>query len=927
MIYRFDPYELDTDRFELRRSGAPVRVEPQVFEVLAHLVAHRDRVVPREELLDVVWGDRFVGESVLTSRLTSARRAVGDDGREQRVLRTVHGRGYRFVAALDGDDTVRQPSSAVERPAAWPLVGRAVEMAALADVVAGHTTGGVLLTGAAGAGKTRLAEEVLVAAEAAGAPVVRVLGHPEGRGLPLAALTHLLPLDVADAGPDGELDQAAVFHRARLALQDRAVAGRLVLSVDDVDHLDDLSVAVVASLVVAGDACAVLTMRTPGSVPSPLRALVKDGHLRRLEVGPLDDGEVERLLHVALDGPVDVATAQHLVATAGGNPAVLRQLVRSALEDGVLRRRQGVWALDGEVRPTRDLRHLVAGRLADLPATARTGLELLAVSGPVGLDVVCPLVGEHAMDLLDRRGLLQVVESGRRVDVAVPHPLFAEVLRADLPAARGRDHRLALAAALESRGARRREDLVRITAWRLDAGGSVDARTVSQAVRLALAQGDHRLAGRLLDRMGEGGDATTAVQLRAEWHFRRGENEQVEVLLAGLEPGNPPPRQWAQIVRRRAANRFYGLGDFDGAVALLDDGVASLEGEPRLALEALRCTLLALGGRVDLALERTTGVLASTTGANRLEILRARALALAVSGSCDAAIQAARDGLALAAELPPDLHLPGRSVLRFATVVALTEVGRLAEAGMALDDARRFAGAEDDWSSLAAARLALACGNPAEVRRQLERPLHRVRGSGQGATERWLLALVAHSRLDEGDVERAERELRRVTELEDGPRGLFHNEIDRAKAWLAAHRHGPDAASALLMRSAEDAGASGKRTFEATLLHDVVRLGRAAPVVARLGRLAATAEGPLAQVRADHARAVAAADAVRLLAVADAFAALGAVLLAAEASAQAVPASAQRGDSRGADRACDRSRALLARCPVALRTPALLTNL
>jgi len=96
-----DGLELDTALFELRRGGQAVPLEPQAFDVLAYLVAHRDRVVPKEELMDAVWGGRFVSEAAVTSRIKQARRAVGDDGQAQRVIRTVHGRGYRFVAPLD----------------------------------------------------------------------------------------------------------------------------------------------------------------------------------------------------------------------------------------------------------------------------------------------------------------------------------------------------------------------------------------------------------------------------------------------------------------------------------------------------------------------------------------------------------------------------------------------------------------------------------------------------------------------------------------------------------------------------------------------------------------------------------------------------------------------------------------------------------
>ncbi len=95
--YRFEDFELDLDRFQLRRGNQTVNAEPQVLEVLAYLVINRGRLVPKDELLDNIWGDRFVSESALTSRVKAARRAIGDDGRTQRLIRTVHRRGYRFV--------------------------------------------------------------------------------------------------------------------------------------------------------------------------------------------------------------------------------------------------------------------------------------------------------------------------------------------------------------------------------------------------------------------------------------------------------------------------------------------------------------------------------------------------------------------------------------------------------------------------------------------------------------------------------------------------------------------------------------------------------------------------------------------------------------------------------------------------------------
>lgn len=100
MVYRFGDFEVDLTACELRRNGRLIKVEPQVFGVIAHLVAHAGRVVPKDELLKAVWGDTFVSEATLSSRIMSARRALGDSGAEQQWIKTVHGRGFRFVGEV-----------------------------------------------------------------------------------------------------------------------------------------------------------------------------------------------------------------------------------------------------------------------------------------------------------------------------------------------------------------------------------------------------------------------------------------------------------------------------------------------------------------------------------------------------------------------------------------------------------------------------------------------------------------------------------------------------------------------------------------------------------------------------------------------------------------------------------------------------------
>ena len=109
-VYEFDYYELDLLLHELRRAVERQHVEPHVFDVLAYLFARRDRLVTKEELLDKVWGHRYVAPTTLNSRIKHARQAVGDDGGTQRVIRTVHGLGFRIVA-----DVAERGASAAAR--------------------------------------------------------------------------------------------------------------------------------------------------------------------------------------------------------------------------------------------------------------------------------------------------------------------------------------------------------------------------------------------------------------------------------------------------------------------------------------------------------------------------------------------------------------------------------------------------------------------------------------------------------------------------------------------------------------------------------------------------------------------------------------------------------------------------------------------
>ena len=111
MRYAFGAFELDTSTLELTRDGESVSIEPQVFELLVHLIENRDRVLSKDDLIEAVWGGRIVSDSAISSRIKLVRRAVDDDGTQQKVIKTVHGKGFRFVADLNASAVVPEPVS------------------------------------------------------------------------------------------------------------------------------------------------------------------------------------------------------------------------------------------------------------------------------------------------------------------------------------------------------------------------------------------------------------------------------------------------------------------------------------------------------------------------------------------------------------------------------------------------------------------------------------------------------------------------------------------------------------------------------------------------------------------------------------------------------------------------------------------------
>jgi predicted ATPase/DNA-binding winged helix-turn-helix (wHTH) protein len=256
VIVRFDTFQLDDQRLTLAGPDGPIHVERQVFEVLQHLIAHRDRVVSKEELLDTIWGDRFVSESTLTSRIKAARRAIGDDGTTQRLIKTVHGRGYHFVAEVDevaGDEA--EPSLRPLPRLRTTPIGRDDDIARVASRTLDAKL--VTVTGPGGVGKTTVALSVaaqLCPQFSDGAVFVDLTPVQPGGDLTQA---------VADAvGVEGDASTSLDGLANHLATRP------LLLVLDNCEHVLDGAATLVDTMLARGSSAHVLaTSREPLAVP------------------------------------------------------------------------------------------------------------------------------------------------------------------------------------------------------------------------------------------------------------------------------------------------------------------------------------------------------------------------------------------------------------------------------------------------------------------------------------------------------------------------------------------------------------------------------------------------------------------------------------------------------------------------------------
>ena len=475
VVYSFGNYELDLRLFELRREGARVPVEPQVFDVLSLLVECRDRVVAKNEILQRVWADRFISESTLASRLTAARKAIEDDAKSQRLIKTVHGRGYRFVGEvqeLGGSEPAEEKSGttalpAAARPAPAPsILGRGEELERLRrclDTAMGGRRRVVFVTGEAGLGKTTVVESFVDEQRAKGEawiaggqclehsgageaymPVLEALGRLCGapQGGPLVDLLvrraptwmAQMPWLLSDAQLEALKRRTEASRKERMlrelgeALEAVTAERPLIFVLEDLHWSDPSTVELISWIAARTDPCRLLLLATyrPEEVAATghrVAAVHQRLRLRDqcedLTLPMLGEAAVRAYLERRVpDGPLPGRLAPLVLARSEGNPLFMVNLVEAWITEGLLvEREQGHWAVEGEIgqlgrRVPDTLRQLIELRLAELPEDKRKGLECASIAGKSFSAALVAAGCEHPVEEAEQC-LTRMAEEGR----------------------------------------------------------------------------------------------------------------------------------------------------------------------------------------------------------------------------------------------------------------------------------------------------------------------------------------------------------------------------------------------------------------------------------------------------------------------------------------------------------------------------------
>ncbi|MGZ5364783.1 MAG: AAA family ATPase, partial [Mycobacterium sp.] len=304
-----------------------------------------------------------------------------------------------------------------------PLAGRDGELSTIRRALSGGSKNfGVVIVGAAGVGKTRLAREVLTRAENAGERTNWIVGTESARALPLGAFTALISDPIADPMPN-------VRHVINsFVAQQRQ--GRILIGVDDAHLLDGLSAHVVHQLAHSRGARLVVTLRAGTKPPDAITALWKDGLLTRLDLEPLTVEATRAMIETALGGAVDARSARRFWKLTGGNALFGHQLVKDQVAAGRMRMMAGVWMWDGDVAVSQSISDMVGRQLHELDPEVALVVDTLSQCEPLAVDVLCDLVGRGDLESAEQLHLITIERSGGQLMARLAHPLYGELRRA-----------------------------------------------------------------------------------------------------------------------------------------------------------------------------------------------------------------------------------------------------------------------------------------------------------------------------------------------------------------------------------------------------------------------------------------------------------------------------------------------------------------
>jgi DNA-binding CsgD family transcriptional regulator len=790
----------------------------------------------------------------------------------------------------------------------WPLIGRSEQMAAIEVAIAASDVSGIVVHGSAGVGKSRIAHEALSAAESQGCQCRWTVGTSSARAIPLGAFTAWAPSSVTDT--------VQLLRGVIESLTVASPGATVVLCVDDVHLLDDLSIFVVHQIMQRGAAKLLLTVRDGEPIPAAVQEIWKGGRFDRLDLRPLSLDETTALLSATLGGSVDLDAAQRLWRLTRGNVLYLRNIVEQEVADGRVVKQQGHWRWIGDPMMPPGLVELLESRIGDLPVAVNDVVDALAVGEPIELAVLRRIADPAAVEEADARGLITLEPRNGGVQVRVAHPLYGEVRRRSAPPTKLRRLRGLVAAELARSD--QQDDIqvvVRRAALTLDSDLAPDADLLVRAAHGAVWLADLSLADRLAAAAIHIGAGVEPNFVRAHALSWLGRGEEADAVLAEIDTGQLTDSDRARFAFFRASNLLWALGDPKRAKEIIDDASRTVPPQFHRYIDAFLTVYWFAIDQPDKALEAskelTRDDLPAVVGA---EIAWALTTMAADSGRTTEAVSTAEEGYTAATRSFDAPHM--RFNIADSHVSALVLSGRIADACGVVERVRQQAadlpGAAQFLGAAVAGRSALSSGDVHAACVLLESAalgLSRTHPLGWGY--RYQIPRITALALG-GSVDEAAAALAALDKMRRPFRTLDY-EVSVARAWVAAGVGAVSEAIADALSAARSAAAKGQFAAEVLCLQTATQFGdrSSAP---RLRELEGIVEGPRAGMAAMFAEALRDGDAARLASLSEEFEDLGDLVAAVDTAAHAALTYRRQG-LRGSALGCSaRADRLAERC-------------